>query len=71
MWPKTRLLSDSPVKWGLPNGRHIVYLTIPRLDISSSMVRDRLRQGRSLAALVPESLESDLESNAHLFADET
>lgn len=66
-WPGARTLSDSPMRWELPNKTQVVYLTIPRLDISSSMVRSRLRQGRSLAALVPESLEADLQAHAHLF----
>ena len=70
LWPDTQTVSDNPIRWRLPIGACVVYLTIPRLDISSSMVRSRLRQGRSLAALVPESLEAELKSHAHLFGPE-
>jgi nicotinate-nucleotide adenylyltransferase len=39
--------------WRFPSGHRIVYLDMPRLDISSTMVRERWNRGLNLAGLVP------------------
>ncbi len=49
--------------WPLASGLVITYLPIPRLDISASDIRQRWRQGRSLACLTPEAVERELYAN--------
>ena len=56
-WPEARFLAP-PVPavrhaFMLPAGGRCLYLPQPQLDISSSLVRERLLQGRSLDFLVP------------------
>ncbi|QLA19184.1 nicotinate (nicotinamide) nucleotide adenylyltransferase [Desulfolutivibrio sulfoxidireducens] len=48
--------------WTIAGGHHLYFLEIPRLDISSSLLRERWRRGGSLRYLVPEAVFSALES---------
>lgn len=56
-WPEARLLAPpAPAvrsAFVLPDGGRLLYLPQPLLDISSSLVRERLLAGRSLDFLVP------------------
>ncbi len=48
--------SDREAGRGLPVGLHIQRLLMPRLEVSSSMIRARIRQGQSIRYLVPEAV---------------
>lgn len=50
-WPEAA--AEGRDGWRLPGGCRIRLLDAPLLDISATMVRERLGQGRSLACLVP------------------
>ncbi len=43
-----------------PRGLRLMRLTMPSLEISSSMIRQRLRAGQSVRYLVPEAVERDI-----------
>lgn len=45
-------------------GRRVILLTMPRLDVSASLVRERFMLHRDVAGLVPESVGSYLRRNA-------
>lgn len=51
----------SPSEHFLPGGGLVRHFPIPRLDVSSTMLRDRWRQGRSLAWLIPEAALREME----------
>jgi nicotinate-nucleotide adenylyltransferase len=53
-------------QWLVPGGGHIQYISIPRLDISSSVIRTRWLAGKNVQWLVPEAARAYLE----LYADE-
>ena len=52
-------VESRPRRWLLPdsNNRAIVHIAMPRLDVSSTLIRKRWSQGRGLAWLVPEAVE--------------
>lgn len=62
-WPLVRAVEPEPadLAWSLPSANRIMYLSIPRLEISSTIVRDRWRRGRCLTALVPPVIERALD----------
>jgi nicotinate-nucleotide adenylyltransferase len=43
-------------------GHALEVLAVPRVDISASNVRSRIREGRSIAHLVPPSVRHEIES---------
>jgi nicotinic acid mononucleotide adenylyltransferase len=51
---------QDPPSWELANGGSLQVIDMPRLDISSTMIRDRLGRNKSLAWLVPEAVERAL-----------
>jgi nicotinate-nucleotide adenylyltransferase len=51
----------------IEGGRCVVFLTIPRLDISASLVRERFLQGRDVSALTPEVVRRRMHAEPHLF----
>lgn len=53
-WPEAERLD--PDGWRMPEGGQIRLLHAPLLDVSATLVRQRLRQGRDLACLVPPSV---------------
>ena len=56
-WPKAWCKSQSPLIWVLPGGKEIHYVLMPRLDISASLVRQKMDNSLSLSFLVPETVE--------------
>lgn len=56
-WPEAKLLAPPAGRgseaFRLPQGGRMLYLPQPQLDISSSLVRTRFMEGRSLDFLVP------------------
>ncbi|MEF8824553.1 MAG: nicotinate-nucleotide adenylyltransferase, partial [Desulfohalobiaceae bacterium] len=46
--------------WELSGGGSLQVIEMPRLDISSTLIRDRLHRDKSLAWLVPEVVEREL-----------
>ncbi len=50
----------SPEKWDTGRNTRISYLKIPRLEISSSLIRARWTAGRNVRWLVPEEVEAVL-----------
>ncbi|GAU08984.1 nicotinate-nucleotide adenylyltransferase [Desulfoplanes formicivorans] len=55
IWPASRM---TPTGWHLPRGHlAIFFLEMNRLDISSSLIRDKWRKGQSIRYLVPDSVE--------------
>jgi nicotinate-nucleotide adenylyltransferase len=58
--PRARSVRQDPPSWELANGGSLQVIDMPRLDISSTMIRDRLGRNKSLAWLVPEAVERAL-----------
>jgi nicotinate-nucleotide adenylyltransferase len=58
--PQAQPESGSPRRWLLPEGRSIHFIEMPRMDVSSTLIRKRWSQGRSLAWLVPAAVEAHL-----------
>jgi len=58
-WPQAALDEGGAV-WNFPSGNRLIYLEIPRLDISAAYVRERWSKGQSIRGLVPESVEQAL-----------
>lgn len=55
-WPEARLIEDSPQPYAeLPWGARLLYLPLPRLDISASAIRQRWLEGRSVRFLMPDA----------------
>jgi nicotinate-nucleotide adenylyltransferase len=63
-WPASKRVdapSGVPLAFELRPGRRAVVVPLPRIEVSSSLVRDRWRQGRSLLHLVPDGVIELLE----------
>ena len=58
-WDAKRAGNDS---WVVNQGRRIRYFSLPRIDISSSMIRSRWLEGRSIDWLVPAEVKKYLDS---------
>lgn len=48
---------------GLSGSEEIIFFGMPRVDVSSSMVRERVASGRPIRYLLPESVANYIESN--------
>ncbi len=59
-WPDIKAESEKKFSWRFPHGHMIKYIEIPRLDISSTLIRDKWDLGLSLTYLVPEKVEQSL-----------
>jgi len=59
-FPSAKTVREDPPCWELSKGTSLQIIDMPRLDISSTLIRDRLRRNRSLAWLVPEGVEREL-----------
>ena len=46
---------------GLAGAERIAYIDVPRMDISSSALRRRIREGRSIDFLVPDAVGAYIE----------
>ena len=57
--------SDSRVIYALPGGALSLYLPLPILEISSSLVRERFLAGLSLDFLIPPAVQALIESEDH------
>jgi nicotinate-nucleotide adenylyltransferase len=69
-WPEVAV-EEEEYAWRFPSGKRIVYLEMPRLDISSTMVRQRWSQGRNLSGLIPDRvLQALREAGVEHFAEE-
>jgi nicotinate-nucleotide adenylyltransferase len=58
-WPGSRRIEPSPgtlMAFELLPGRHAVVVPLPRIEVSSSLVRRRWLEGRSLSHLVPDDV---------------
>lgn len=53
---------DPVAAWRFPSGARLLYLPAPRLDISSSGVRESFLAGRSLTLSVPEAVRTEMEA---------
>lgn len=62
-WPMFRQLQEKPVRWELQPGTEACYLHVPRFDLSSSLIRQKLEQGLSLRFLVPDRVEQLLRAH--------
>lgn len=54
-WPGVRPVT--PTQWTLPTGRRLIFLDVPRLDVSASDIRARFLAGRRLRGLAPGGVE--------------
>lgn len=61
--PRAEAITGPSRRWLLSERRSITYIEMPRMDVSSTLIRKRWAEGRSLAWLVPGAVEAHL---AHL-----
>lgn len=61
-WPEAHQIPQHPGQWALYPETTIHYLHIPRFDLSSSLIRNKLERGFSLRFLVPDRVEALLRS---------
>lgn len=54
-WPEATPVTppQGVTAWNFPQGTQLIYLPLPRIDISGEMIRERWREGRSLPGLIP------------------
>lgn len=53
----------------IEGGRRVVLTTMARLDVSSSLVRDKFRAGLELSGLVPDAVRARMLAEPHVFRD--
>jgi nicotinate-nucleotide adenylyltransferase len=61
-FPGAVLDEDLGLAWELNSKSRLVYVQIPRLDISSTLLRQKMAQGLSLAFLVPDRVQAKLKA---------
>jgi nicotinate-nucleotide adenylyltransferase len=61
--------AESPTLRRIDGGKRIAFVTMPRLDISASMVRDKFCSGLEMSGLVPEPVRRKMRSDPGLFRD--
>lgn len=59
-FPRAVLDKDQDAVWELNSKSRLVYVEVPRLDISSTLLRQKMAQGLSLAFLVPDRVQAKL-----------
>lgn len=52
----------------LPDGGQLLFLPLPRLDISASLIRERWMAGRDIRFLVPDAAEALLRTHRDVVA---
>lgn len=71
-WPETRPVPISQagaIALELPAGTRLIYLPLPRLDISASLLRDKWLCGADITHLVPDPVLTLLRENAATVAE--
>lgn len=53
----------------IEGGRRVMLVTMPRLDVSASLVRDKFRAGLDLSGLVPDAVRERMLAEPHVFRD--
>ncbi len=65
-WPGAQQLQSCPGQWQLkPESSTIHYLYVPRFELSSSLIREKLEKGFSLRFLLPERVDVLLQQYRH------
>lgn len=67
-WPEARRRDPSSAKlqaaaaiWDYPQGTQLIYMPLPRMDVSSTLLRQLWREGRSLLGLTPDAVLTALQ----------
>ena len=71
-WPEARTVEGEipdVTAWRTPRGGDVLFLPIPRLDISSSQVRRLWLAGKQILGLVPESVQAALEEKREMVTE--
>ncbi len=63
LWPEAETEDGNPFAMRLPHNGRVLFLPIPRLDISATDIRRRLLEGRSLDFLLPPASATLLEKH--------
>jgi nicotinate-nucleotide adenylyltransferase len=61
MWPEAEHVE--PNRWLLPSGYRIQLIQVPQLEVSSSLIRDKLARGKCIRYLVPDPVWEELTSS--------
>lgn len=71
-WPEARPDGScgvpGSIAYSLPGGTRLIYLPLPRLDISASLIRDKWMAGSDISLLVPDAVRNIMRENATTLA---